>query len=152
MDPFSVVAFVGATSKVVYSLSTALYTFIDSAKTVDKSLQALHGEVRGLYDVLETVDSTLKASVIIRTKEIAPLASGVWRSIEEVVNDSHRTATALQTAIFRSLGDEDSASNAFRRTVKQIQLNINADDIRNIRSRIQTHSSNLQLALQSATL
>ena len=59
MDPISIVGAIGSTSRVVYAVSTALYTFITSAKVIDKSLDALHKEIRGLHDMLNTVDKTI---------------------------------------------------------------------------------------------
>ena len=54
--------------------------------------------------------------------------------------------------ILRDLGDSRKVSNPFKKALKQIQLELNADDIVNIRSQIHTHSSNLQIALQVANL
>ena len=61
MDPVSIIGAIGSTSRVLYAVSTTLYTFITSAKVVDKSLDALHDEVRGLHAVLKTVEKTIAA-------------------------------------------------------------------------------------------
>lgn len=73
MDPVSIFSAVGATTKIVCSVSIALYSFVSSAKTVDKSLGALHGEVDGLHEVLRTVETTLRDSVISRSKDASSL-------------------------------------------------------------------------------
>ena len=77
--------------------------------------------------------------------------SWLWKSVDRAVKDSAKTATALND-ILRNLGEGRKASNPFKKAVKQIQLEMNADDILNIRSQIHTHSSNLQIALQAAAL
>lgn len=61
MDPLSIIAAIGTTSRVLYAVSATLYTFITSAKVVDRSLDALHDEIRGLYAVLKTVEKTIAA-------------------------------------------------------------------------------------------
>lgn len=61
MDPVSIIGAIGSTSRVLYAVSTTLYTFITSAKVVDKSLDALHDEIRGLNAVLKTVKKTITA-------------------------------------------------------------------------------------------
>ena len=59
MDPVSIIGAIGSTSRVLSAVSTTLYTFITSARVVDKSLDALHDEIRGLYAVLKTVEKTI---------------------------------------------------------------------------------------------
>ena len=61
MDPVSIIAAIGSTSRVLYRVSTTLYTFITRAKVVDKSLDALHDEIRGLHAVLKMVKKTIAA-------------------------------------------------------------------------------------------
>lgn len=77
--------------------------------------------------------------------------SWLWKSIDRAVKDSRKTAIALND-ILRTLGEGRKASNPFKKALKQLQLEMNADDILNIRSQIHTHSSNLQIALQAANL
>ena len=149
MDPVAIISTVGATSQIVQSVSTTLYSFISSVKVVDQSLEALHVEVNGLHGVLDTIENTLKTSVIAQAKEAAALADGIWASIDHAIEDCQRTVTVLQN-IVQSLGN--SPSTSYKKVVKQIQLNLNAEDIRNVKARVQTHSFILQLTLQMAVL
>ena len=151
MEPLSIATTVGATCKFVYEVSTTLYAFINSAKVVDKSFEALHAEVQGLHRVLDLVEKTINEPALIQKDIATSLGNGIWTSIDHAVQDCQRTATALEQ-ILRRLGNGDKASNLFKKAAKQIQLNISTDDINNIRSRIHTHSFNLHLALQMATL
>lgn len=61
MDPVSIIGAIGSTSRVLYAVSTTLYTFISSAKVVGKSLDALHDEIRGLHAALKMVEKTIAA-------------------------------------------------------------------------------------------
>lgn len=149
MDPITVISTVGATSQIVQSVSTTLYSFISSAKVADQFLEALHVEVKGLHGVLDTVENTLRGSVIAEAKEAAALADGIWASIDHATEDCQRTVTVLHN-IVQGLGD--SPSTSYKKVIKQIQLNLNAEDIRNVKARVQTHSFMLQLTLQMAVL
>ena len=54
--------------------------------------------------------------------------------------------------MLRDLGDSRKVPNPCKKALKQIQLELNPDDIVNIRSQIHTHSANLQIALEAANL
>ena len=149
MIPIAIISTVGATSQIVQSVSTTLYSFISSAKVVDQSLEALHVEVNGLHGVLGTVENTLGTLVIAQAKEAATLADGIWASIDHAIEDCQRTVTVLQN-IVQSLVNSPSTSR--KEVIKQIQLNLNTEDIRNVEARVQTHSFIPHLTHQMAVL
>lgn len=135
MDPVSIAGAVGPTLKALYSVTTTLYTFVTSAKKVDKSLENLQGDVRGLTRVLEDVEIFLK--------DVIPGTKAAWGPIYNAIHDTRRTIKDLQK-ILDHLGPPSEVTNAFKKTVKQVQLNFNSDDISNIRSPIQWHSTVLR--------
>ena len=135
MDPVSIAGAVGPTLKTLYSVTTTLYTFVTSAKKVDKSLENLQGDVRGLTRVLEDIETFLK--------DVIPGTEGAWDPIYNAIHDTRRTIQDLQKILDR-LGPPNGVTNAFKKTVKQVQLNFNSDEISNIRSRIQWHSTALR--------
>ena len=143
MDPVSIAGAVGPTLRALYSVTTTLYTFVTSAKKVDKSLEDLQGDVRGLTRVLENIETFLKDVVIAQTSHAAPGTEGAWGPIYNAIHDTRRTVKDLQKILDR-LGPPSEVTNAFKKTVKQVQLNFNSDDISNIRSRIQWHSTVLR--------
>ena len=132
MDPVSIAGLVAPTLKALYNVTTTLYTFITSAKKVEKSLENLLEEVRGLIRVLEDIETFLKS----RT-------DGNWGPIYYAIRDTRRTAKALQK-VLDGLGPPSQVTNGIKKTVKQIQLNFNSDEISNIRSRVQWHSTILR--------
>ena len=143
MDPVSIAGAVGPTLKTLYSVTTTLYTFVTSAKKVDKSLENLQGDVRGLTRVLEDIETFLKDVIIAQTSHATPGAEGAWGPIYNAINDTRGTIKDLQKILDR-LGPPKEVTNAFKKTVKQVQLNFNSDEISNIRSRIQWHSTVLR--------
>ena len=144
MDPVSIAAAVGPTLKTLYSVTTTLYTFITSAKKVDKSLENLQSEVRGLTRVLEDIETFLKDVIIAQTRNSTPGIDGAWGPIYNAIRDTRHTIKALQKVLDR-LGSPSEVTNGIKKTVKQIQLNINSDEINSIRSRIQWHSTSLRM-------
>ena len=135
MDPVSIAGAVGPTLKALYSVTTTLYTFVTSAKKVDKSLENLHGDVRGLTRVLEDIETFLK--------DVAPGTEGAWDPIYNAIQDTRRTIDDLQKTL-DGLGPPSEVTNAFKKTVKQVQLNFSSEEISDIRSRIQWHSNILR--------
>ena len=143
MDPVSIAGAVGPTLKTLYTVTTTLYTFVTSAKKVDKSLENLHVDVRGLTRVLEDIETFLRDVIDAQTSDAAPGTEGAWGPIYNAVHDTRRTIKDLQDVLDR-LGPPSKVTNAFKKTVKQVQLNLNSDEISNIRSRIQWHSTVLR--------
>lgn len=143
MDPVSIAGAVGPTLKALYSVTTTLYTFVTEAKKVDKTLENLQGDVRGLTRVLEDIETFLKNVIIAQTSHAAPGTEGAWGPIYNAIRDTRRTIKDLQSVLDR-LGPPDKVTNAFKKTVKQVQLNLSSDEIANIRSRIQWHSTVLR--------
>ena len=131
MDPVSIAGAVGTALGTLYKVTDTLFTFVTSAKKVDKSLENLQVDVRGLTRVLEDIETFLK-DVILGTE-------GAWDPIYNAIHDTRDTIKDLQKILDR-LGPPSEVTNAFKKTVKQVQLNFNSDDISNIRSRVQWHS------------
>lgn len=143
MDPVSIAGAVGPTLKTLYSVTTTLYTFISSAKKVDKSLENLHVDVRGLTRVLEDIETFLKDVIIAQTSDAALGTEGAWGPIYNAIQDTRRTVQELQD-VLDHLGPPEKVTNAFKKTVKQVKLNLNSDEISSIKSRIQWHSTVLR--------
>ncbi|KAF6219747.1 hypothetical protein HO133_003572 [Letharia lupina] len=133
MDPVSIAAAVGPALKTLYSVTTTLYTFITSAKKVGKSLEDLQGEVRGLTRVLEDIEAFPKDTVIAQTSYASSRTDGAWDPIHNAIQDTQRTIEALQKVLDR-LGPPSKVTNGFKKAVKQVQLNINSEEISNIRA------------------
>ena len=143
MDPVSIAGAVGPTLKILYTVTTTLYSFITSAKKVDKTLESLNVEVRGLTRVLEDIETYLKDITIAQTSHATARKDGVWGPIYSAIQDTQRTIEALQEVLDR-LGPPSKVTNGLKKTVKQIQLDFNSDEVSNIRSRIQCHSTILR--------
>ena len=143
MDPVSIAAAVGPALKTLYSVTTTLYNFISSAKKVDQALENLNGDVRGLTRVLEDIETFLKDVIIAQTSHATSKKDGVWGPIYNAIQDTQRTIEALQVVLDR-LGPSSKVVNGFQKTMKQIQLEFNSDEISNIKDRVRWHSTILR--------
>ena len=143
MDPVSIAGLVGPTLRTLYTVTTTLYTFITSAKKVDETLENLQGDVRGLTRVLEDIEAFLKGVIIAQTSHATPGTDAAWDPIYNAIHDTRRTIEDLQKVLDR-LGPPSKITDGYKKAVKQVQLNINSDEISNIRSRVQWHSTVLR--------
>lgn len=146
VSPFAILSAVNSIGGAVFNLSTKLYSFIKATKVVNKSVEALYHEVKGLENVLNTAGSTLTA-VRDQAEDPAFLDNGVWTSIRNAVQDCRVTVEALESLV-QDVGTNAKTTNAFKKLVKQLNLNLNADQIVAVRGRVHTHCICLQLALQ----
>ena len=150
MDPLSILGAVSTVTKTTYWVSTTLFNFIQSSRVVDKTLEELNCEVEGLTKALESIALSLKDPAISRVKSGGD-AKGPWGCLDVAVSDTKRTVNALK-GIVEGLGVVEKSANSFKKTVKQVKLNLDADQISGVKNRIHTHTTSLQLALQTATL
>ena len=150
MDPLSVLSAVSAATKTTYNISSTLFRFIQSTRVIDKSLEELNREVESLTKALEAIELSLKDPAIIRIKN-GEGTKGPWGSLDVAVTDTQRTVNALER-IVEGLGTVKRSANPFKKAVKQVELNLDADQITRVKDRIRTHTTSLQLALQTASL
>lgn len=150
MDPLSILGAVSTATTTTYKISSVLFSFIQSTRVIDKTLEELNREVESLTKALETVELTLKDPAISRIKS-GEDAKGPWGFLDVAVTDTQRTVNALE-GIVEGLGMVKKSANPFKKAVKQVKLNLDADQISTVKDRIHTHTTSLQLALQTASL
>ena len=150
MDPLSILSAVLTVTKTTYWISSSLFHFIQSTRAIDKTLEELNREVEGLKNALESIELSLKDPAMGRVKSGGD-AKGPWGRLDVAITDTQRTVNALKE-IVEGLGVVKKSANPFKKTVKQVKLNLDADQISGVKDRIHTHTTSLQLALQTATL
>ena len=150
MDPLSILGAVWTATDATYWISSTLLRFIQSSRVIDKTLEELNREVEGLTKALETIELSLKDPAISRIKRRKD-AKGPWGFLNVAVTDTQRTVNALE-GIVEGLGKVKKSANPFKKAVKQVKFNLDADQISEVKDRIHTHTTSLQLALQTASL
>ena len=150
MDPVSPFAILSAVSSVgggVVTLSKNLYSFIKAAKVVDNSVEELYREVQGLDTVFNTAQDTLTKTIKDHAQDPTLSTNGIWTSFKNGLDDCQVTVKALDSIILE-IGVNKDNKNPFKKAFKQIKLSLSTDQIATVRSRVHTHSTCLQLALQ----
>ena len=150
MDPLSILGAVLTAIGTTYKISSTLFNFIQTTRAIDKTLDELNREVEGLTKALETVELSLQDPAISRIKS-GEDAKGPWGFLDVAVTDTQHTVNALE-GIVEGLGTVKKSANPLKKAGKQVKLNLDADQISKVKDRIHTHTTSLQLALQTASL
>ena len=150
MDPLSIICAAGTATQAVIWISTRLYTFVASSAAVERLLSDLLREIDGLTRVLRSIETSLKEPVARRKQPGEAGEDEIWASLDIAIKDTQYTVGALHGTV-QALTTQ-KATSFFRRAVKQVKLNLDADEIREIKGRVHTHTNCLQLALQMATM
>ena len=61
MDPLTINVAAGSISKLVFSITTTLYSFMAAVQDVDETIRTLCTEVSSLADVLDAITTSLQA-------------------------------------------------------------------------------------------
>lgn len=136
MDLASIAGLVDATLKNLYTVTRTPFTFVTSAENDENFVKNLRGEVQGLIRVFEDTKTFLEDNVTSET-------NAVWGTTYKAVKDTRSTIKVLQN-ILHQLGPAGKPTNGIKTAVKQNQSNIDSDEIANIISRIQLHSTILR--------
>ncbi|KAL8780768.1 MAG: hypothetical protein Q9213_006315 [Squamulea squamosa] len=150
MDPISPIAIVSAVSVIgvnVCTISAKLYIFIRATKAIDKSIEALYTEIKGLENVIKSAQGTLSNALDDFLGNPFFLAAEAWDSIKGAVDDCQITVETL-TPIVQNVASSKPATNLFQWAFRQVKLELSADEVEAVRSRIHTHTMCLQLSMQ----
>lgn len=71
MDPVSIIAAATAAIRAVYSVTTALYTFVDGAVAVaiDQTTESFLSELKSLEDAITAIESCLEGALLARCQD-----------------------------------------------------------------------------------
>jgi hypothetical protein len=143
MDPISALGNATALVKVVIGVSTTLF----HARQVDQSLNSFWAEVTVLQSAIESIAGSLQSSSVrTASSSRGPVEMELWNSVDDSLHECRKTCDELATVLANIRGDHES--NAFRQAIKQFKLNLETENIRLLRSKVQIHSTSLHLALQ----
>jgi hypothetical protein len=152
MDPFTIVATTVSTIKIVYQVSGVLYSFINDVSQIDTALQALADELESLKNAMVAIDKCLRSpSLLLEQTMEDENISELFLSTNLALESCQKTLIQFEELLIKVRGNHPEP-NAFRKSVIKAKMNFNKVDINNYRIRISTHSSALQMALQTLTL
>jgi hypothetical protein len=144
MDPISILNSISAASRVVLALSTTLFTFVQATRDVNQSVRALYDEVTGLIGTLDAISSCIKTTNVGKGKQPEQNPE-LWRSVVTSLDHCHRSVNRMRKTL---QGVQKPSSNVVGQALRVFKLNWKEDQIKSLRSQIQSHNVALQLALQ----
>jgi ribose 5-phosphate isomerase len=147
MDPVVALDTAAALVKVVKAVSTTLFLFIQDTRQVDQSLNSFYVEVTVLQTAIKSIAGSLQSSSVRTASSSRDLVEmELWGSVDDSLHECGKTCEELARVLANIRGDH--GSSVFGQTIKQVKLNLETENIHLLRSKVQIHSTSLQLALQ----
>ena len=151
MDPISIISLAGSTTKAVYQVSTQLYIFINRVKAADESLLALSNELSGLRRSLDAISNVLQNPLVRSERAIAPENIPIWAVVAGALEDCRKSLGAFENKITPHQQDKNHR-NIFKKSIATWKLSLSDADVRTLRDQTNTHTSSLQIALQTVNM
>lgn len=151
MDPLSIAAASGGLARLCTELSTSLYAFISEARCVDKTVQAFQEEIEDLSRVLDSINTSFNDPMYKEAalKTTTGHEGSYWENLRKSMNDCQWALERLANALERVKKEE---SRFFRRSRKQIRLNMTSAEIDVLKTRIQSYKTTMELSLHMITV
>ena len=152
MDPVSVVGVIGASigvAKLIADCSVSLASFVKHAPHVADAVKDLSSELQGLQGALSAVGTSLERFRSLRG--MAEDSEAIRDVLDTSINYCKLAAVKLDI-ILSPLQRRASGTGALRRAVAQVQLNMDMQDIRDLRSQAQAHKLDILTSLQVLTM
>lgn len=145
MDPASIAGLFLQTSQLALQSGTALYQFIRDTRTVNAHIDDLASELKSLADTCRLVHHQLHSIArYYKCYEDKREDASLWASIKEKLADCNTTLDTLQKALE---GLQKGGSNVLAQGVRQFKLNLRQHEIINMKARVHSHTSSLQVCL-----
>ena len=152
MDPASIFALIAASTGLVKQLAEVaigLRAFIKHAPKVQQSVTALVDEVEGLQHALDATTVSLKQPIF--EQPATQDSELIWTMLESSVEKCK--VVAMQIEVYVAPIKKGSFNvGIIRKAVAQMQLDMDAQDIRDLRAQAQSHKLNILTSLQLLTL
>lgn len=134
--------------KLCTQLSKLLYTFINGAGHVNKTVQALQSEIDALSDVLASINTSFKDHAYA-PKATTGHERHHWECVEKSMNDCRRTLESFKNVLEKVKKD---GGGFFSRPMRQIRLKMNSAEITTLKQQIQSYKQTMNLSLQIISL
>jgi uncharacterized protein YoxC len=140
MEPISILTSVSAASRAALALSTTIFGFVQATKNVDQTVRALYDEVTGLNRTLDAISSSVKTADI-KTAELIQHNHELWKSVVASLGDCRGALDTIRQALQNV---KQNGSNVAAQALRVFRLNWKEDQIKTLRSQIQSHNTALQ--------
>ena len=146
MDPLSLASLVLQTAQLALQAGIALRQFARNAQNVNANVNELAFEITALENACKIVHEQL--SGLAKRYDCDDTGQqdqvSLWTSVKEQLESCN---TTLHTLEFALMGVNKDTSNLVMQGLRQFKLNLKQPEIIAMKSRIQSHTSALQLCL-----
>lgn len=161
MDPVTIAHIAGnalSAAKTAFTVGQTLYDFIQNVKVLDQTAREFANEIDALGAACRLVGSRAQSFVQQHEKDIrdklydSTESAQLWLCLERQVTGCYEIVGQLSDAVSCANRTATQSSNFMAQAWRQIKLNMKARDIVDVRNRVKTYTSSLQLTLQSITM
>ena len=157
MDPATATQIAGTALQIAqgaWSVGTALYNFAQDVKNLKATAEAFASEIEALGGACSLVSKRVKSIVQEQAagQSFTGDVSDLMASLERQLSGCRKTTDQLQTAVQCVSVEGLKDAGVWKRMVKQIQLSMKTDTIELARNRVRSHTSGLQLTLQTIAM
>lgn len=145
MEPISILTSVSGASRAALALSTTLFSFVQATRNIDQNVRSLYDEVTGLSRTIDAISSSLRTADIETPKQ-TQRNHDLWRSVDASLGDCRVVLDSMHKTL-QSV--KKTGSNVAAQMLRAFKLNWKEDEIKTLRSQIQSQNAALQLALQA---
>ena len=129
-------------------LSKLLYTFINGARHVDKTVQAFQSEIDALSSVLVSINTSFKDDAYA-LKAATGHERFYWQRVKKSMDDCYRTLESVKNVLEKVKKD---GGGFFPRPMKQARLKMDSAEITTLKQQIQFYKETMSLSLQIISL
>ena len=153
VDPVTAVQVAGVAlqfSKSIFNACSTVYTFFGDIKRVGETARDFAGEIKALGATGELVNAQVKQLADQQSKyaQDDEETNTLFDVLVQRLQDCDRITQQLKAAVSSVGPTAVDESNYFQKAIRQIKLNLKADEIEDLRNRIRTHTIGLQVAFQ----
>ena len=147
MDPLSIILPAAAVSKVAWSCSVALFSFVQNVSNSDQNINALYSETDNLRRTLASITKALETPSLKKHEKLL-----LWEDVNDCLTECNKTLTSFSQKLETIRPAQAEKTHVFKTTVQVFKMNFKDEEIRTLRAQIHSHSSAMQMVLQMITV
>lgn len=152
MDIFSTIVNVAQTAEYAWTL----YSLIKDAREIDKNVDSIAVEIEGLGNVCDICHGELKRIVDDFNKSTSDpngRGSAPFERFWKCINSQLECCNTIAKRLNEVIAPLKKTRKSFMRDLyRQLQLRLSEDEIRTMRSQMNSHSTTLSLALDALSM
>lgn len=146
MDPITIAVTATKAAQTLFEAAKTIYKFAKDAHDLDDTVSGLHGQIKGLAQLLSAISSALND---LELQSAGHGHSELWDHVGTSVQAVNETVARLNREM-KPL--EKAGSNAVAQAWRLFRLRLKQNTIEPLLAEMRTYSVNLQLAMGMITL